>query len=257
MAVTWIPFAFPGVPGIRCAFHTRQGGASQGAWGGGNISLEVGDSPEAVIANRRELSHALGLAGWAECRQVHGDVMVFDPAPLDLATPPAIEADGLGTARPGMGLVIKTADCQPVLIAHESGSYVAALHVGWRGNRIGFPGSGIRAFCDRYGLAPRDLLAVRGPSLGPAAAEFVNFTDEWGTDFTRWFSAHDRTMDLWTLTRHQLAEAGLAPERIFSLDLCTSTLGQDFFSYRRDRITGRQASVIWIAGGEATSYSTA
>lgn len=246
MAMTWIPFAFPGVTAVRCAFHTRCGGASQDPWGKGNISLEVGDAPDATIANRRELSSSLGLDGWAECRQVHGDVMVFDPAPLDLATPPQTEADGLATSRPGLGLVIKTADCQPVLIAHESGRYVAALHVGWRGNRIDFPASGVRAFCDRYGLAPRDLLAVRGPSLGPAAAEFVNFDREWGDDFARWFRTRERTMDLWTLTRHQLAQAGLAPERIHALDLCTGTLADTFFSYRRERVTGRQASIIWI-----------
>jgi copper oxidase (laccase) domain-containing protein len=53
-------------------------------------------------------------------------------------------------------------------------------------------------------------------------------------------------MNLWELTRHQLAEAGLAPERIFGLDLCTKSREEDFFSYRRDKTTGRQAGIIWI-----------
>lgn len=246
MAVTVIPFAFPGVPGVRCAFQTRTGGTSAGPFAGGNISLEVGDDAATATANRQALANTLGLRALAELKQVHGDVMAFDPAPQPLDAPPQAEGDGLATATPGLGLVIKTADCQPILIAHESGRYVAALHAGWRGNRIRFPVSGVQDFCNRYGLRAHELCAVRGPSLGPAAAEFVNFASEWGADFARWFTSANQTMDLWTLTRHQLVEAGLAPERIFGLDLCTHTLSDQFFSYRRDRVTGRQASVIWI-----------
>lgn len=247
-----IRFAFPGVPRVRCAFQTRRGGGSPGPWAGGNISHEVGDSPAVVTANRTALATALELAAWTEVRQVHGDAMVMDPEPpplaAALAAAPVVQADGLATSRPGMGLVIKTADCQAILLAHESGRYVAALHAGWRGNRMGFPQSGVRAFCERYGFPPREVLAVRGPSLGPAAAEFVNFDTEWGGDFVRWFRPASRTMDLWTLTRHQLAEAGLPPERIFGLDLCTHTLSDDFFSFRRAATTGRQASIIWMEG---------
>lgn len=247
-----IRFAFPGVPGVHCAFQTRRGGISDGPWAGGNISYEVGDDPAAVAANRAALAASLDLAEWVEAKQVHGDAMIIDPEPVQLAAAlaatPVAQADGLATARPGVGLVIKTADCQPILLAHESGRYVAALHAGWRGNRIGFPQSGVRAFCERYGFPPREVLAVRGPSLGPAAAEFVNFATEWGQDFARWFRSATRTMDLWTLTRHQLAAAGLLPERIFGLDLCTHALPDDFFSYRRAATTGRQASIIWMEG---------
>lgn len=247
-----IRFDFPGVPGVHCAFQTRQGGISDGPWAGGNISYEVGDDPAAVAANRAALAASLNLSEWVEAKQVHGDVILMDPEPVQLAAAlaasPVAQADGLATARPGVGLVIKTADCQPILLAHESGKYVAALHAGWRGNRIGFPQSGVRAFCERYGFPPNEVLAVRGPSLGPAAAEFVNFGTEWGLDFARWFRKADRTMDLWMLTRHQLAEAGLLPERIFGLDLCTHTLTDDFFSYRRAATTGRQASIIWMEG---------
>ena len=246
MALTWIDFAFPGVPGVRCVFQTRQSGNSCGAWSCGNISLEVGDDPASAISNRRQIAPDLGLTEWAELKQVHGDRIAFEPVPQAPDTAPVDEGDGLATARAGLGLVIKTADCQPVLIAHRLGHHVAALHVGWRGNRIGFIASGIRAFCHRYGLAPRDLLAVRGPSLGPALSEFVNFEGEWGDDFRHWFNQRDRTMNLWGLTRTQLEAAGLASENIFSLDLCTHSLVDSFFSYRRERTTGRQASVIWI-----------
>lgn len=205
MSVTWIPFRFPDLPSVGCAFQTRVGGASTGDWGGGNISFVTGDNRTAVLANRRDLLAQLGLAGLAELSQVHGDALVFEPDPVPADALPTHEADGHATTLPGLGLVIKTADCQPLLLTHREGKHIAALHVGWRGNRVNFPASAVQQFCAYYDLLPRHLLAVRGPSLGPDMAEFVNFDAEWGTDFAAWFDAHQRTMDLWSLTRSQLA----------------------------------------------------
>jgi YfiH family protein len=247
MGLNFIRFCFPGVPNVACAFQTRTGGASAGPYAQGNVSLVVGDAPEAAAANRAALVGELGLEAVAELRQVHGDHMLFEPEAgtlLQAGAPPSVEGAGLAVSRPGLGLLIKTADCQPLFFAHESGRAVAALHVGWRGNRANFPASGLHAFCARYGYAPDEVLAVRGPSLGPASAEFVHFEGEWGEAYAPWFDARRRTMDLWRLTRSQLEEAGMAPERIFSLDLCTASLPQ-FFSYRRDTPTGRQANLIW------------
>ena len=232
MALSFIPFAFPGIPGVRCAFQTRDWGVSEGPYGGGNIAYTVGDDPLRVSANRLDLAATLELAEIAELDQIHGDTLVFDPpsAPLErFVEPPAFpKGDGLATDKPGIGLLIKTADCQPVLVAHKEGRHIAA-------------------FCGRYGLDARDLLAVRGPSLGPQRSEFVNYDEEWGPDFANWFNARDKTMNLWRLTRDQLLEAGLPDEGIFGLDLCTASMPDSFFSYRRDGICGRQANVIWTA----------
>ena len=251
MALSFIPFAFPGVPGVRCAFQTRDWGVSEGPYGGGNIAYTVGDDPLRVSANRLDLAASLEVAEIAELDQIHGDTLVFDPPPSPLerfVEPPAFpKGDGLATDKPGIGLIIKTADCQPVLVAHKEGRHIAAFHIGWRGNRLRFLQSGIAAFCGRYGLGARDLLAVRGPSLGPQRSEFVNYGKEWGPDFANWFNARDKTMNLWRLTRDQLLEAGLPDEGIFGLDLCTASMPDSFFSYRRDGICGRQANVIWIA----------
>ena len=134
------------------------------------------------------------------------------------------------------------------MLAHKSGQYVAALHAGWRGNRINFPASGARAFCKHYRLDPAEIIAVRGPSLGPTAAEFINFAEEWGDEFKAWYNPDTRCMDLWALTRRQLEGAGLKPENIHSIDLCTYTRADLFHSFRRDGAnSGRQASCIWIS----------
>lgn len=241
-----IPFAFPGLPGVRVVFTTRRGGASQGLFSQANLSWEVGDRSEAVAANRARLQGALGFAAWGEASQVHGVDVLIEPAPGLITDPAEKEADGLVTSRPGLALAVKTADCQPILLAHESGRHVAALHCGWRGNRQGFPQKGVAAFCTACGIAPEEILAVRGPSLGPWASEFVNFDLEWGDGFREYFDPETRTMDLWRLTRDQLLQAGLQAERIFGVDLCTHALADAFFSYRRDKTTGRQAGLIWI-----------
>jgi hypothetical protein len=94
---------------------------------------------------------------------------------------------------------------------------------------------------------PQDIMAVRGPSLGPGRSEFVHFNTEWGPDFAQYYNPATQTVDLWQMTQNQLFKAGLRQENIYSLDLCTYSLPQLFYSYRRDKTTGRQAGIIWIA----------
>lgn len=253
-----IRFRFPGLPGaglpgVSCAFTTRRGGESSGPYHGGNLSFDVGDAPAAVAANRRALARALSLSAFCELKQVHGDALRLDPAPADLMAfcsgPAATEGDALATATPGAALCIKTADCQPILIAHREGRFVAALHAGWRGNVLGLPQSAIARLCDHYAARPADLLAVRGPSLGPQAAQFTNFEAEFGPAFRPFYHPDTQTVDLWSLTRHQLQSAGLPASQIFGLDLCTLSNPDDFFSYRATsagRATGRQMSLIWL-----------
>ena len=256
-APRFLPFSLPGVPNVGCAFQIRTvpapdeagpGAGLEADFAGGGLSPSAGDDADAVLARRRSLCAILGVDAWAEMSQVHGDDIVFDPPPASPEADSGMEADGMATSLPGLALMIRTADCQPILLAHRSGRFVAALHAGWRGSRMNFPGSGVRRFCDRYGILPRDVLAVRGPSLGPACAEFVNFEKEWDDGFRPWFDEGTRCMDLWSLTRDQLQEAGVPGSQIFGLDWCTRS-SPWFFSYRRARRCGRQASLIWIRGG--------
>ncbi len=271
----YIPFAFPGLAHINVAFYTRR-------FGDISLDKDLFTSParEEIIRNRNRLCQDHHLAGFAECIQVHGTDIVFEPgiqpphcAPMrqpnmaDMPnmpnmpdTPensPAPEADGMAlclenTACPGLpqkplALLIKTADCQPVLLAHKGGKHIAALHIGWKGNRKDFAGIAIQEICAHYKQRPHEWIAVRGPSLGPEAAEFINFKSEWPEAFRNWFTPSTQCMDLWSLTRDQLIHAGLLARNIFSLDLCTAQLSSLFFSYRLEKQCGRQASLIWAS----------
>ncbi|WP_419785894.1 polyphenol oxidase family protein [Pseudodesulfovibrio sp.] len=249
--IAFFPFSFPEISSVACAFTSRRGGVSEPPHDSANLSYEVGDDEQAVSQNRRLIHDRLALSGWCELKQIHGDIIQYD---LDATQPeaaPTLEGDGLTTTRPGTGLVIKTADCQPILLAHRSGKYIAALHAGWRGNRMNFPGSGVTRFCEHYQLDPADIFAVRGPSLGPTAAEFVNFATDFGPGFGSYFDTKRRTMDLWQLTRDQLHAAGVPQDQIFGMDLCTMSRDDTFFSYRKAcaspvKGTGRQVGIIWI-----------
>ncbi|WP_029894277.1 peptidoglycan editing factor PgeF [Desulfohalovibrio reitneri] len=245
-----LPFAFPFVEGVRCVFGTRLGGFSADPYDKANISLDVGDDPERVLANRRDLQQTLDFTDWVELKQVHGVDMLFDPPGGEMEEAGHIEADGLATAEPGQALVIKTADCQPVMLAHKDGRHVAALHVGWRGNAQNFPAVGVESFCTHYGLDPADLVAVRGPSLGPDAAFFDDFESAFSDEARPFYSPETQTVDLWRMTRAQLREAGVRPENIHGLDLCTHSLPEMFFSYRREKTCGRMGSFIWISRGD-------
>jgi len=241
----FIPFAFPGVPGVGCVFGTGLSVPGGLADPRATMAMTGAADTGLVAANRRAAKAALGFAVWHSLKQVHGVELAFEPAGDNMTCPSNLEADGMVDSRPGHALAIKTADCQPVLLAHSSGRFVAALHVGWRGSVANFIGVGVRGFCAQYGLSPADLLAVRGPSLGPGAAEFQRFATEFGDSFRPFFDPRTQRVDLWRLTRAQLLSAGLREDCIFGLDLCTHDLPQ-FFSYRRDRTTGRQTSLIWI-----------
>ena len=101
MPVSFIPFVFPGVDNVRCAFQTRWQEAGDGPYAGGNISLATADDRQSVIGNRRELRAALGLRRMAELNQVHGDAMIFEPDAVEPDAVPRCDADGMATAWAG------------------------------------------------------------------------------------------------------------------------------------------------------------
>ena len=247
MPLNVLPFQFPGIPGVRCAFTGRIFG---------NLSLDLAareDDPvlwEKTVQARASVPELLGVEAFAEVHQVHGVRTIAEPLAQESDKASPVEGDGMMTSSPGLALMVKTADCQPILVAHESGRFVMAVHSGWKGNRQDYPRLAVLEFCERYDVRPSELWAVRGPSLGPAASEFVNFSSEWGEGFSRWYDENRMTMDLWGLARHQLSSAGIPARQILSLDLCTYDNAEHFFSYRQYRRNGirdgRQGSFIWI-----------
>jgi len=239
----WIIPQWPVPPSVRALSTTRAGGVSEGRWRSLNLGDHVQDDPAAVSENRRLLMREAGLPSepfWL--RQVHGCAVAETPA--DEA---ACEADASWSDRPGRVCAVMTADCLPVLFTNRSGTRVAAAHAGWRGLAAGV----LEQVVDRFGEAPGELVAWLGPAIGPEAFEvgdevreaFVSLHADSGRAFTLSRPGH-WLADIYALARTHLRAAGVT--QVHGGDFCTFSDSERFFSYRRDGVTGRMATLIWL-----------
>ncbi|MBK7901256.1 MAG: peptidoglycan editing factor PgeF [Azonexus sp.] len=242
MAPDWIVPDWPAPPAVRALQTTRDGGVSVGPYASLNLGDHVGDDAAAVRRNRERVQARLpGPALWL--KQVHGTGVV-DAA----SARPGVVADGAVAFRPGLVCAVMTADCLPILLCERGGSAVAAVHAGWRGLAAGVIEAGVAALA-RPG---EECLAWIGPAIG--AAHF-----EVGDEVRQAFAALDAgaqeafapapggkwLADLERLARRRLAAAGV--EAIYGGGQCTAAQPERFFSHRRDGVSGRQGSFIWLA----------
>lgn len=232
---------WPAPPGVRALSTTRRGGYGGGSYASFNLAHHVGDDPVVVAANRQLLRNRLPVSPcWL--KQVHGIGCVD----VDAAWP-GIEADASVSHAPVQACTVLTADCLPILLCDQAGTVVAAAHAGWRGLAAGV----IEATVAAMRLPGERLMAWLGPAIGPAAFEVG---DEVRTAFLRddagaaaAFVPHGAgkwLCDLYALARRRLARLGVG--RVHGGGFCTYTEGERFFSYRRDGVTGRMASLVWL-----------
>jgi len=249
------PDQWPDLPDAFGALATtRRGGVSTGAYddgqGGGGLNLgrHVADDPEAVQANRARLQEYLpGRPAWIA--QVHGADVV------DLATVqpggPVCTGDASISTVPGAVCAILTADCLPVLFADLGGKVAGAAHAGWRGLAGGVLEQTVAAM---RAAGAGEITAWLGPAIGPDAFEVgpdvkAAFEAALPGQVADAFRAYpDRPgkyiVDIYLLARRALARAGVT--RVHGGGRCTATETDLFYSYRRDGVTGRQASLIWL-----------
>lgn len=238
---------------------------------GFNVGTHVGDATEAVAANRAFLSQAIGQpVCWLN--QVHGNHVVQARA-NGSGSSDVPDADGSWTTEPGVACAVMVADCLPVLLAAPDGRGVAALHAGWRGlagagamQGQGILESGVRALCEAAAVSPQELVAWLGPCIGPTRFEvgadvLAGFgvsegdtrTDDWHRGFKRAVPKEPKAGQLsepkWWADLPELARTrlnALGVRRVDGGQWCTASDSSRFFSFRRDRVTGRQVACIWL-----------
>lgn len=220
------------------------GGQSRGLYAGLNFAQHVGDDSSAVLANRAALRKELTLPSepvWLE--QIHGTSI----AELDTLTaqkPP--QADAAISKSADKVCAVMTADCLPLLMCSEDGTVVAAVHAGWRGLLAGV----IEQTAMKMGDSNK-LLVWLGPAIGPGRFEvgedvktaFVNKQANMAQAFQRVDSTH-YLADLYALARMTLLACGV--KKIYGGEYCTYNEPDLFYSYRREPVTGRMASLIWL-----------
>lgn len=236
---------WPAPRSIAAFTTTRHGGCSEGAYASFNLALHVEDDPDCVKANRAELKKNIPLPTeplWL--KQIHST----DVIKITQQSPQDITADGSWTQEANTICAIFTADCLPVLLCDQKGSCVAALHAGWRGLASGILETGVQ----QLPADPKDLLAWLGPAISQEHYEV-------GEEVRQAFIAYDPQaqhafkpserkdhwyIDIYFLARQRLQSVGV--HAIYGGDHCTYRESDQFYSFRRDKETGRMASLIWI-----------
>lgn len=240
--------------GVGGLMATRAGGVSAGPFGSMNLRPpglrgDACDEPEAVLENQRRFAAALEGAQPVYLDQVHGARVVRLGGQGGLTPQSSFEkADASITTERGVACTVLVADCLPVLFSCADGAGVGAAHAGWRGLAAGVLENTVDALCQATQSQPRDVQAWLGACIGPEAFEV-------GEDVREAFGAaaahHFRPgpapgkwwADLAGLARARLMSAGVT--QVSGGHWCTHSDASRFFSYRRDRITGRHAAAVW------------
>ncbi|MGY1707090.1 peptidoglycan editing factor PgeF [Geodermatophilus sp. SYSU D00697] len=224
----------------------RRGGRSRPPYDSFNLGGHVGDDPADVAANRARLARELGVAEdrlvWMD--QVHGTGVAVVDGPVRGPLP---GTDALVTRTPGLVLCVLVADCVPVLLADSVAGVVAAVHAGREGVRRGVVPAALAAM-GRLGSRPADVTALLGPAVCGACYEVPRAMQAEVARVAPSAAVRTRRgtpgLDLRAGLAELLAGAGVA--QVVHDPRCTVE-DRRLFSHRRDRVTGRQAGVVWLA----------
>lgn len=240
---------------VKAVFTTRLGGVSAAPYSTLNLGTHVGDRAEHVAKNRLALQ-AMLLQRYGKVPVIQWLKQVHSTEILELSFTESHEltADGLITAEPYLACAVMTADCLPVLISDKRGEQVAAIHAGWRGLAEGILSKAIA----RFSMPASELVCCIGPAIsqrvfdvGPeVSAQFIaaqrlrNYSQSVETFIVKKPRCVGKfLLDLSGIARAELEGVGVSS--VTESRLCTFSNPSEFYSYRRDGVTGRMASLIW------------
>lgn len=229
---------------INVVSTTRLNGASKTPFSSFNLGDHVGDNHNDVVLNREKLITLAQLPTaptWLN--QIHSIDAVTLPY-ADSINPPS--ADAAYTNQANQVCCVMTADCLPVVICNKEGTEVAAIHAGWRGLLNGILENTVKYFTSN------DLIAWCGPAIGPTAFEVgdevkLQFCEQDPQAINAFTPSHNR--DKWLANLELLATQRLQSvgvQEVYYSSLCTYSNTDQFFSYRKEGETGRQATLIWF-----------
>jgi YfiH family protein len=231
-------------PHVAHGVFLRHGGTSQDHFASLNMSTGVGDKSDNVKVNREQVRKALDIAQLVFPHQTHGTQILrvtgknFDKT---------LQADALFTTEKNIGLAVTHADCQAAIFYDPMHEAIAVVHAGWRGSVQNIYARTLDAMRREIGTQPQNVIVCISPSLGPDHAEFKNYKHELPQDFWS-FMVKPNYFDFWAISRKQLAACGIPDNKIEITSICTYCNPNDYFSHRRDKDTGRHATVVAMKG---------
>jgi len=230
-------------------FHavlTRQGGFSQSPYDSLNLGGTVGDDNKSVFANHQKIFQTFNLDfnSRFDVWQVHGSEIVCAENPRDLDQP-HMRADGILTDNPSVTLLMRFADCVPILLFDPIKNVIGIIHAGWQGTTMDIAGAAIRKLTQCYGSEPGDVLAAIGPSICQSCYEvgldvYNTFCEHYGQEAEQFFIRKGRSLhlNLWEANRYNLLKAGVA--HIEVSEICTGCHPEMWYSHRVENSkTGR------------------
>lgn len=234
---------------IKAFTTTRLGGKSNVPFDSFNLGLNVDVNRDATISNREQLVQALQLPEpprWVS--QTHSTI-VHDVSQMEATC----EADATFTTEINQVCAILTADCLPILLTNQQGSFVAAIHAGWRGLLNGILENTLKAspFLDHTTIAwLAPAISQKAFEVGPEVKEaFLDSNASYESFFISSARANHFFADLYGIARQKLEKFGIPKHQVFGGEYCTYTDSTHFYSHRRDgKDAGRQATLIWMAG---------
>jgi hypothetical protein len=243
-------------PQFRHGVFTRRGGVSAPPYESLNVSLAVGDDRDHVLTNRARIACAVGAAGTdlRGSRQVHGaDWRVVEGSAFEPAGE-AMPADILLTAAPDVLLLMKFADCTPLVFWDPPRAWAAVAHAGWRGTALNVAATAVDALRQAAGSDPADLRVGIGPNIGPCCYEVgaevlaaVVTTGVPEAAVVHPGRGERPHLDLAAANRWQLEAAGVPAGQIESAGRCTACEAAEFFSHRAlGAPAGRFAVVVGV-----------
>ncbi|MCE5330451.1 peptidoglycan editing factor PgeF [bacterium] len=261
---------------ILSFFTTRKGGMSTDNFNGLNTAYHVGDNPSSVYKNRLKILNLFGYGSninLVSLNQIHSNkILVIDECFLkENFTPENVNsgftdqnsslkysADAVMTDIPKIPLMVMGADCNLILVADVKNRVVAAVHAGWKGvlNRIIL--NVLEIFTGKFNSQLKDIYVFFGPSIRKCCFKvnedvFNLFLQEFNEifDYKKFMNRAGNTdyffIDLVYIILNDILKAGILKENIFDTGICTCCDNEGlFYSYRKEKNTGRQAGIIMI-----------
>ncbi len=231
-------------PHVAHGVFLRHGGVSTGSCSSLNLGDGTSDSAENYKANRDLVRRAMEVPKLIFPHQTHGmNVQRVTPKNLDKT----FQSDALFTTEKNLAIGVTHADCQAAIFYDPVHEAIAVVHAGWRGMVQNIYARTLEAMQRDIGTQPQNLIVCISPSLGPDHSEFKNYKQELPQDFWS-FQVKPTYFDLWAISRKQLSSAGILDKNIEITQTCTQCNSKDYFSYRREKDTGRHGTVVALKG---------